>query len=639
MKPLLNDASWLRQSFMLPQGTLAISDRDRQHRTYSGADHKYTDTTLGGNFAINNPPQFTRFADVKNKGAHMVSRGMGRYYSEAIDDNSVNVHMRFGVPEYNSVSTFFANFYDPEAGHLARTGETTGLFYTAGKAVGFVVSVPLKPFIWAGRLWRFLTNKPYSKYYYLKPTMHLYWNTVNYLANAVAVNMGLVPSVWADETDAYKTVDNGDGTTSRIKLSDGSRISQAEWETFNRILPDIFRSNGGIDIYQVATRAQRLHDRYQTMVQDIMNNASNDTELRQKFAELHTQQLKASATNATISQYMNSYLESKLAQAPSSAEEQTNEAGNNTGTTGSWESSGLDLLKAELRDGAQWVTFRLDEPGTVSESFSSSTKESAIAETINGISAQAKKARNSVMNFNLSDGIVGNTLEAAIGAVKDFTAGALDGIGLSGLAVLGGGAFADIPKVWDNSTAQLPSADFTIQLRTPYGNKLSVFMNLYIPLLMLLAGALPRSTGRSSYASPFMCELFCPGMTQIRNGMIESISITRGTSNAGWSVDGLPLGIDITFTVVDMSSVMHIPISDNAGLFDDDNAFNDYMAILGGLGVAEQVYPVEKLKRRLNYMYQDFQKWTSPGHAASWFVGTLPGRTMSALAKGSASIS
>lgn len=73
------DSDWLRQSFLLPKG--AIDSRDAVRRTFTEASRKFTDTTLGGNYAINCPPQFTRFADRKRHRKGM-SRGMGRYYTE-----------------------------------------------------------------------------------------------------------------------------------------------------------------------------------------------------------------------------------------------------------------------------------------------------------------------------------------------------------------------------------------------------------------------------------------------------------------------------------------------------------------------------------------------------------------------------
>ena len=131
----LNDSSWLRQAFILPTSKNSLTKRDNINRNYSAALNKYTDTTPGGNFSINNPPQATRDADIKNQKLrnHLgfgrmnidQSKGMGRFYSEAYDDNAVRVHLTFGVAEYNTMTRFFSTFYDSEMGIMARTGESS----------------------------------------------------------------------------------------------------------------------------------------------------------------------------------------------------------------------------------------------------------------------------------------------------------------------------------------------------------------------------------------------------------------------------------------------------------------------------------------------------------------------------------
>ena len=647
-----NDSSWLRQAFILPNTEKAMSAKDNFNRNYSAAMNKFTDTTPGGNFSINNPPQATRYADIKNyrireylKKARIGinnNKGMGRYYSEAYDDNSVKVHLSFGVPEFNTITRFFSNFYDPEMGTMARTGETSGLSYTLGKAVGWLVSVPLIPFVMAGSLIRFMQNKPSSKYYYVKPTMGPYWNAVNIMANKLAVNMGIQDGVFGEST-AEENVDFGGnvsaGKVTRADYSNGDNVRQGadSWAEYTKTLPEVFRTEGGIDVYAMATRAQRQYDSQLLAEIDAIESAATQEELESKLADIYDGNFTKAVNNKNIKAYTEQYRQSSLAKAKEEESSRAAAAGEGN-TFKADEPSFTDYFQAELRDGSNWVAFRLDEAGSVSESFSNSSKEPAIAETINGISAQAKEFKNSTMNLQLGGGPIGATLNAFKDGLTDFAMGALDGIGLSGLAVLGGGAFADIQKVWDNSEASLPSETFTIQLRTPYGNKVSIFQNLYIPLSMILAGALPLSTGPSSYTSPFMCQCFVPGRMQSRCAMITDLQITRGTSNAGWSVDGLPLGIDISFTVTDMSSVLHVPLDERSGILDDDNAFNDYMAVLGALGVAEQFYPVEKLKRRMKTKYRQFESMFSTAHTAQWAAGTMPGRVLSAFYRGSASL-
>lgn len=620
--------NWLRQSFMVPRQALSVLD-ERQ-KLFSDVSLKFTDTTLGGNFAINPPPQFTRFADLKVKGRFNPSRGMGRYYSEAMDDNGQLVNMRFGVPEFNSLTTFFTGFFNSEASLLARTGRQSGLFYKIGKAAGFVVSLPLAPIIAAGSMYRFLAMEPASKYYYLKPTMPLYWNAVNTIANAIAVNMGIVPPVYGEEQEEF--LGGGDGfTPSELKALSGNM--------------NIYREGGGIDIYAVATRAARLSHKYNEKLREHLETASSREDLKRRMQEFAGESIQDPGSRG-IDRYLDSYIASAAGRLDESAlTEKDGEAtgratlNENQESEPGWYDKLVEFSKAELADGAQFVTFRVDHVDSVSESFSNSAGEPEIANKINSASSSARQTRFSFAEGNLGSGGIAGVVEGALGGVKDVVSGFVNGIGMSGIAAAAGSAFIDIPQIWESASADLPTADYTIQLRSPYGNKLSRFQNLYVPLAMLLAGALPLSTGKRSYTSPFLVEIYSKGKNQTRLGIIDSMSVTRGVGNLGWTREGEPLGIDVSFSVLDLSSVMHMPISANfslnptQGIFDEDSVFNDYMAVLGGLGLTDQTYIGKKLRLNITRMMTNFDSWTSVSHFSNWAVGTLPGRLVNALAR------
>jgi len=167
--PTTIDSQWVRQAFLVSQDQLEAVDQ--QNRVFSTASIKFTDASLGGNLCINPPPQFTRYADLRpvNKSRNANSAGMGRYYSEAIDDHNQIIYMRFGQPAFNSMTSFFSGFYNADAGALARTGRSPGLFYAIGRAGTFVVSLlswKLLAVHLLGVGLSLLRDKPNSKYYY-----------------------------------------------------------------------------------------------------------------------------------------------------------------------------------------------------------------------------------------------------------------------------------------------------------------------------------------------------------------------------------------------------------------------------------------------------------------------------------------
>jgi hypothetical protein len=649
------DANWVRQSFLLPRRGIDAVDAVR--RTYSNGYRKFTDTTLGGNFAINSPYQFTPFADIPEKRIHTnLSLPMGRWYSEVIDDNSIHVHLRFGVAQYNSWTSFFGNFYSPELSRLARTGRGTGLFYTLGKLAGYVVALPFIAPILIGQVIKFLVNKPSTKFYYLKPTMPLYWNAVTMITNYMAANMGFI---------------QGQGFEDYQKDSIG--LTAQDIADRNFLLPDTFRADGGIDIYRIATKAQRLADQQNKALAKMREEAGSVQDLRDRFVKYQNTERTDVPEGNRLADYLDKYLGmSSTAPEGDKVVEVPNDAGkategvptkvftepsedvssyygdfDPTGQKGKEDPGLVDFLIAEARDGAQFITFRVADPGEVGESFSSTVKDSDISGTINSISQGARNSRFTFANGNLDDGIIATTVKGIVGAVTDVVAGLADSLSISGLASLAGNAMVDIPKHWDQSTANLPKATYTIELRTPYGNDLSRYQDLLVPLAFLLAGALPLSAGPSSFTSPFLCELFCKGRHQFRLGMIDSLDIRRGTGNLGWTQDSKPLGIDITVSFVDMSSIIHMPLTTMFKPWEpftpggiqrmftaDESAFSNYMAVLCSLGLSEQIYAWSgRLKRNYYRQVLNYNSWFNKAHFANWAFGTFPGQLMSLFAE------
>lgn len=690
---LNKDSSWVRQSFLV--NLTDLQQVDQQNRTFTPISLDFQDTRPGGSLCINPPPQFTRYADLKPPSAggqwspdqknRAGSVGLGRYYGEAIAANSQIINIRCGVPAFNSLTTFFTGFYNTSAGTLARTGRAPSAFYELGRAAGFVVSIlswKLLAVTLLGNAARFFLQKPSSKFYYSKPAMPMYWNAVQTIANQIAVNMGIVPRIG--------------GTSLAQTLTAGYQFDAAAQTQLHQLLPDVINAGGSIDIYAMANRAQRLYKLHNDNLQQAYN--VDNLNLASAVQSSYTKTLTDTGGSGW-SNYLQKWLGSSQSQAQSAGtggDSSTTESLNND-TNGSvapntaYDSGFFDFLSAELNDGSAFVSFRVNATGPVSESFSSQAQESEIAQKINSVSSQARSAEFDLANGNLGGGAIGSMVGAAFGAVGDLVKGGLDSLHLSGLAALGGAAFVDIPRSWQSSAASLPRMNYTINLVSPYGNRVSQFLNLYVPLAMLLATTLPLSTGKQSYTSPFLVEVYDKGRCQTRLGMVESLSITRGTGNTGFNREGHAMGIEVNFSIMDMSTVLAMPISqgfsanamatgaevgalgggvigaaggpvtavagatagagigaavgagvdalNNAAqtigsLFDDDNTFTDYMAVLSGQGLTDQIYSMNKFKLNLTRAMTTWKTWYSTSHFASFAGDTLPGSMLSAIFRG-----
>lgn len=653
---------------------------------------------------MNPLPQFTKFADPPVpglfnavKGAHGES-GQGDFYSRAFDDNKRYVTFTFGVAQFNSLTSFYKGFYNQQLSIAARTGRAPGFFFKAGQAAGFVVGL-MAPWLVAYSIgsafikWATFTKS--SKYYHFKPSMATYWSAVSMVANDIAVKSGFVTRNTLNGffDDPIRT--SGDErdilTPQQIK-----EINRGVEDLMDGYIEDTGVSNG-INVYALATsyhRRQRaaflaLEDYYRTntsptefalgadgennTVLNIVRTAVNNSALNKpkrsfaKYLEDWTSgnapgALRKPGDNGPLGDSSVSWLQLPT-DSPGAAPGQTtaseagltekevmdprldlisevsiSEAKKGDRRIDGWGS----FLRAELDDGAQYISFRVEPTGDASESFSSQKGEPQIAQTINSTSASARSTRFSLADGNVGDGVVASTIQGIIGAAKDMAMGAAQSLGIDGLAALGGNAFADIPDYWTGSTADMPKMQYRIKLFSPYGNRYSKFTNIWLPFSMLLAGALPLSTGSHSYTSPFLCQCFDRGRAQTRLGMITQMSVRRGITNLAFNRIGEPMMVEVDITVSEMSNIVHMPIKQGfrpitdalETIFEQETLFNDYIATLSSMSLAEQIYISERFKIGLTRYWKNLDSYWSIGHATRAIGDLMPMRVASMFAHG-----
>ena len=109
------------------------------------------------------------------------------------------------------------------------------------------------------------------------------------------------------------------------------------------------------------------------------------------------------------------------------------------------------------------------------------------------------------------------------------------------------------PEIYQSSKFT-KSYSISVDLRTPYGNKLSYYLNILVPLFHLIALAIPKQSTANTYSSPFLIKAYYPGSFACNLGIVESVQIDRCPNGDGWSVDGLPTHIKVTLNITDLYS-------------------------------------------------------------------------------------
>lgn len=619
------NAIWLRKAFLL--ATENLDDTAVREFAFSEAMLRPYDTSPGGYEVLNPLPQFTRYCDIKQKSALVKTFGIGRWYDETYGQYSQKIYMRFGVPQFTPMSRFFTGFYNSHASLLARTGRgSADLAYTAGRVVGLAVSIFNIPLLVVGTAIsakNFFFEKPTSKFYYFKPAMHLFWNMVTTMTNHYCVNRGIVPRYLTSEESQRMAGE------SNFDPAEAARIAAAL---------EVYDGNGQVDVYRYATLAHRRKKHFMNRLQQAMDTDNLDfAGLTNAFRNVVNNPGEVKRSRS-FTEYMDMWRGSMAGSTEAVNEEGTKISttfAETTATTQAEKEGLLSLLSTELDDGSALICLRPDSTGEVSESFSSSTTQSSIAGKINNMSSESRNT-----SFSLSGGNIVGLLDPIVSTVKSFASGIGDQLNIAGLAALGGAALVDIPDHWESSVAQLTSQSYTLKLVSPYGNPVSQLFAMYVPLFMILAGGLPRSTGKQSYTSPFICQLFDRGKQQTRLGIIDSISVRRGITNLPFNKHMQAMGMEVTFTVKDLSNIMHAPIAEGfsfnptKGFFDEDTVYSDYMASLSGLEVDDQIYYMRKFALNLTRWVTHWRSWTSLSHITSFLGNGTPLRHLSVFYKG-----
>ena len=655
----LGNSRWVTQTFALTSA-FAASLGSKPTRMYDQSEFKFYDTTPGGYRAINPAPQMTRHADVKRRNRNSGSRGLGRYYSEAIDDASQVIHLRMGVPEPNSLTGFLARAYEPSAGKLARTGEGTSFLAAVTDLVFNVLLLPFVPFIQGWRSVKsLLTDAPNNKFYYSKPAMPLYFNAVNMMLIKLAVDMKLIGGAKPVEGEKPKPVSTQDAVpdkeTYNAAFKVDSILSDKDRRLLNGMFPDIFDEEFGFDIRAMATRYQRLANADYEAQAKIVEKIGDPNEYRRALMDyLVTEQIVDDNGDRRIGPYLEAYLEAGLGkggEAPDitteaiqgldiksdalrdELDEAYKSSTDKRSDYGTWWSSSWEFLKAELRDGSQWVSIRVNHTGTSSASFGNSSDESGLAASINSASASAQATKFNFAGGNVGDGVFADIAESALGAVTSVVSQASASIGAGAIGAMLGGGRLDIPKYWSNSSATLPGGSYQVQLRTPYGNKVSIFKDIYIPQCMLMCMALPKAAGPSAYTSPFMIEIFDTGRWQSCLALMENLSIERGTGNLGWSKEGYPLGVDISFDIVDLTTIMAMPITGQSFSFNDRSPYLDYLAAMANKHPLDQITVSGRFNNKRAVAAANMRSTFSASNMASAAADTWAGRLVRGLSR------
>jgi hypothetical protein len=540
---------------------------------------KCRDSSLGGNDAINPLPQFSLDDDISHPhyyGDNVGNVAMGQVYSENYDDTQQILYLGFGIPAFTNLADFWGKAVDMDLANFVNKGSgitAEKIGYLIGSAPIRIIKIATIPFKFIGAMMDTLQNVPVGKYYSFSSQMPMYFRFVNTILVMLATNMNMMGS-----STEYPGTGSQTSSTTSLGLVEGGTKNTEDMSGMSSVFKD-----RGLDMARIMTKRYL----YENGNQGLVNNRWTDQALFDAAAYDNGQGVAntGSATTAT---------NSSSSTTPQSSQGAT------------WKANWFDAFKTAYKDaiydGHLFIGFRIDKGMGASESFSNSTGESQISQLANAKYQEGRDAAFDTMHGSFGEGAIGDTLGGIVSGAKGLLEGLFGTLKLDPLAAtMSGEAKIDIPEVWMSSSFSR-SASFSLTCLAPYGDFETIFQSEYVPLACILAGALPRGTGNSSHSSPFICQAYCRGVFASPLCMIESLEITRGADQYGFTAARLPLKLTIHVGLKDLSPVMAMNLGGDRGIVEEilgfDDSFQEYMLTLAGMGLRERLAPFKAIRRK-----------------------------------------
>lgn len=222
---------------------------------------------------------------------------------------------------------------------------------------------------------------------------------------------------------------------------------------------------------------------------------------------------------------------------------------------------GNDGIKKFLGPYAGAIPMYVDAGTSVDDSFSNNTTTSQLAGQLNGLSDMGRELNFLVGNVGGMAGLQLDRMTSSENLIQNIqnVNEQIDGLLGKGniisnivnkaQTILAGGRML-FPEIWSDSSFSR-SYSCKMKLVSPSGDKLSIYLNILVPIFFLLGFVLPRQSSGQAYFSPFLCRGYYKSLFNIDMGIFTDFNITKGDEGE-WTVDGLPTVADVSFTIKDL---------------------------------------------------------------------------------------
>lgn len=257
--------------------------------------------------------------------------------------------------------------------------------------------------------------------------------------------------------------------------------------------------------------------------------------------------------------------------------------------------NGMSFL--EVLNDYDFVQFYIDPDSISNDDMGNSSSESMMKGLFDGISGKTRELawmmRNGEATSNMAQwasesvndlgAFVTEALTGDSAGVSSLTTAVSRIINLSSNVVMGENVI--IPNIYSSSSYNKSGFSATIHLKAPYGNVLSYYLDVYVPLMHLVALTIPRQSSPNTYSSPFLCKSFVEGSWTCNLGLVSGLSISK--NNESRSINGLPSEVDVTIQFEDLYATLSMNPTSEPNQFAKNPSLVEYLATNCGVSLTK----------------------------------------------------
>lgn len=255
-----------------------------------------------------------------------------------------------------------------------------------------------------------------------------------------------------------------------------------------------------------------------------------------------------------------------------------------------------------------YVQFYVDPDENISSDMTNSSSPSQLKQTLEGISGTMKDIAFMAGTGGVDTSSLGQLGDSAVNALQEALGGGqvnqnsgslVSRLLSSGKSIIKGENII-MPDIWTSSEGSRNSFSFTVHLKAIYGNRISLYMDVIVPLMHLIALSYPVATSANTYASPFLVKVYKKGAYTCNLGIVSSITIEKSVSPTAYNVDGMCTEMDVRLDITDLYPDIALTPPNDPMLFLNNSSLVEFLATTCGLDLMDP-----QLNTKLNNLWNN----------------------------------